>query len=139
MSKAEEPRCWRVQVNKRGDLYLGQPRMDFETVEVVDIAALEAAEAENERLRGLQEPLAKQRLQAARAEIERLREVLHAALGWRGLDGDGITDPVRQQLIGAAPAPKPIVVGGNTKHCDDCGRHPDRCTCHKPQTQREET
>jgi len=103
------------------------------------IAALEAAEAEIERLRGLQEPLAKQRWQAARAEIERLRETMQAALDWRGLDGDGITDPVRQQLIGAAPAPKPIVVGGNTKHCDDCGRHPDRCTCHKPQTQREET
>ena len=39
---------------------------------------------------------------------------------------------------GPAPAPKPIEANCPPT-CPDCGRLPDRCTCHKPQTQREET
>ena len=34
-----------------------------------------------------------------------LREACQAALDWRGLDGDGISDPVRLQLIAALVAP----------------------------------
>ena len=34
----------------------------------------------------------------------RLREALEAARDWRGLDGDGITDPVRQMIIAALSA-----------------------------------
>lgn len=32
---------------------------------------------------------------------DRLREAVRTALDWRGLDGDGISDPARQQLIDA--------------------------------------
>ena len=44
---------------------------------------------------------ARHRELAARHEIARLRAAVAAAIDWRGLDGDGITDPTRTLLIEA--------------------------------------
>jgi hypothetical protein len=40
-------------------------------------------------------------LAAAEARIQQLEATLAAALGWRGFDGDGISDPVRSEIIAA--------------------------------------
>jgi len=92
------------------------------------IAELEAAVIEEQRLsalkcRSLSEQLEQVKLvgyrnleraqelqiqlKSACSEIEFLRGMVQAALDWYGLDGDGISDPVRQQLIDALAAEKP--------------------------------
>ena len=40
-------------------------------------------------------------LTTLRAQQERLRALLRAVLGWRALDGDGISDPLRGELVAA--------------------------------------
>jgi hypothetical protein len=96
------------------------------------IAELEAAVIEEQRLsalkcRSLSEQLEQVKLvgyrnleraqelqiqlKSACSEIEFLRGMVQAALDWYGLDGDGISDPVRQQLIDALAAEKPSEPG----------------------------
>jgi hypothetical protein len=44
--------------------------------------------------------------------------LLKKVLDWRGLDGDGISDPLRSE----------IVIALSAKSCEGCVRHEEGCT-----------
>jgi hypothetical protein len=63
-------------------------------------------------------------------EIMAYRELLRLVLGWRGLDGDGITDPLREQIRAtlayyAAPGPVHAWVVSDAPPTSTSTEHPD--------------